>query len=104
MGWFPTIDLLFSIYRVGSTGIQFYFNKKEGCQKLTSATASKSGWHDRWPRYKGCELSRIGPWKPLCPARVRSLNWLGSGTSEELRAFHGSSSRYRVDDFIDERF
>lgn len=34
LGHFPTIDLLFSLYRVKSTGVQFYFDKKKVARNL----------------------------------------------------------------------
>lgn len=80
LGQFSTIDLLFTLYRVKSIGVQFYFDKKEGCTKLGDAPGSNTEWHEKWAWYEMRELDCIGSWLPLCPARVRSLSRLGSKT------------------------
>ncbi|KAL8103753.1 hypothetical protein AgCh_028091 [Apium graveolens] len=80
------------------------FDKKEGCRKLVESPRSNSGWHDKWARYEGPGLNRIGPWQSLCSARVRSLNRLGSKTPKDLSHFLGSSVRYQPEEFIDPNF
>lgn len=46
-------------------------------------------------------IESFGPWQPLYPARVRSLNCLGSEMPEEFLDFHGSYVKYEAEDFID---
>lgn len=100
----PSLDLLFSLYRIKNTGVLLYFDKKEGRVKLTDAPGSNSGWHPKWAWYEGRELDRIGPWQRLCSATVKSLNRLGSQSSDDLLVFHGSSSTYKPENFSDVDF
>lgn len=101
---YPSMDLLFSVYRIKSNGIQIYFDKKSGRTKLVNAPASNSGWHPGWAWYEGGELSRIGPWRRVSTSRVKTLNRLGSVSTEKLKAFHGSSVRYAPESFSDVEF
>lgn len=96
--------MLFSIYRIKSTGVQIYFDKKDGRTKLVDALGSNSGWHQDWAWYEGGELDRLGPWKRISSIRVKSLNRLGSVCVEKLNSFHGCSVKYSPGDFSDVDF
>lgn len=101
LGECPTIDLLFSIYRIKSTGVQIYFDKKSGRTKLVDAPGSNSGWHRDWAWYEGGELGRLRPWQCISSTRVKSLNRLGSVSVEKLNAFHGSYMKFSPGDISD---
>lgn len=103
LGQFPTLDLFFSIFRVKSTGVQFYVDK-EGCRRLVEAPVSNSGWHVMWAWYEGPGLGALGSWQAHSTGRVKLVNHLGSVTSANLQGFLGSTVRYHPEEFIDDKF
>lgn len=101
---YPTLDQFFSIYRLNLTGVQVYFDAKDGSPRLVTTPTLNSGWHSKWAWYEGCELRRVSPWHRLCPDVVKSLGNMTSVGSFDLTIFRGVSSRYKYDQFADVEF
>lgn len=100
----PTMELLLSIYRAKTTGVQVYFDKKPGCVKLVKAPSSNSGYHPRFAWYEGGELGRVGPWKRLCNTRMQTLSQMGSLPLSDLVKYFGDSEVFLLSHFRDTKF
>ena len=77
----PSLELLFSIFRVKNSGGQLYLDKKAGRVRLVDAPTSNSGWHSKWMYFWGAELERIPPWGRVPSSRLKLLNRLASSCS-----------------------
>lgn len=101
---YPTLELLFSLYRLKTSGAQVYFDKKPGRVKLVDSLSSNSGWHSKWSYHEGDELGRVRPWQRILPTRLMKLTSPFSKCSVDLDLFHGDSPKYNYDDFSDSEF
>lgn len=100
----PSLELLFSIYRVKDSGGLLYLDRKKGRVRLVDAPSSHSSWHSRWTYLEGDDLDCVRPWTVVLKQRLRMLNNMSTLSDDTLNAFHGAIERYSVDDLTDFKF
>ena len=100
----PSLELLFSVYRVKNYGGQLYLDKKAGRVRLVDAPTSNSGYHSRWMYFRGAGLERVPSWGKIPNSRLKALNHLACSSSKFLNAFHGSAEKYSFEQFCDPAF
>lgn len=100
----PSLELLFSIYRVKDSGGLLYFDRKKGRVRLVDAPSSHTSWHSRWTYLEGDDLDCVRPWTVVPKWRLRMLNHMPSLSEETLNAFHGDIELYTVDDLSSFKF
>lgn len=101
---YPSMELLLSIYRAKTNGVQVYFDKKPGCVKLVKNPSSNSGYHPKFAWYEGGELEHVGPWKKLCNSRMQIISQMGSFPASDLVKYFGDTEVFLPSHFKDIKF
>lgn len=100
----PTLELLFSLFRVKNLGGQLYLDKKVGRARTVNVRSSNSGWHTKWLYFEGPGLERIGAWKDVSKVWLKTFNHLPLLPDVTLRKFYGDEEKFTSEDFAKDIF
>lgn len=103
-GELPSLELLFSIYRVKNTNGLLYLDRKAGRVRIVDAPSSNTIWHSQWTYMEGDDLSLVRPWSVIPKWRLKELNQMPSLPEDFLNDFHGETEPYNTDTLSDIKF
>lgn len=99
---YPTLKILFSIYRIKRTSGQLYFDICPKQIHLVHVQSSNSGYHKQW--FYDPNLVHLKPWGEISERAIRYINKLPKKLSVFLKNFHEIRIKYLAKNFSSRRF
>ena len=100
----PTLELLFSFFRVKNSSGQLYLDKKGSKVRVVDVRTSNSGCHTKWLYFEGPGLEKVRAWNNVSKAWLKSLNNLPTVSDSIIRKFRGDGTKFTTENFAKDEF
>ena len=100
----PTLELLFSLFRVKNSSGQLYLDKKGRRVRVVDVRSSNSGCHTKWLYFEGPGLEKVQTWNDVSKTWLKTLNHLPALPDSVLRKFRGDEAKFSSENFAKNEF